>query len=81
MSTRSLFDAVKLGAFQLKNRFVVSPLTRVRADSTYAPNDLLKEYYSQRAGYGLIITECSHVSPLSNAIHCNAFISVMTVIF
>ena len=80
LSTHSLFDAVKLGAFQMKNRFVVSPLTRVRADAnTFAPNDLLTEYYSQRAGFGLIITECSQISTLSNAIHCNSFISVMPV--
>jgi len=31
------------------------------------PNDLMKEYYTQRAGFGLILTECSQVSLRSNA--------------
>lgn len=31
------------------------------------PNDLMVEYYSQRATFGLIISECTPISPLSNA--------------
>jgi len=30
------------------------------------PNDLMVEYYSQRASFGLIIAEGSQISPLSN---------------
>jgi len=38
----------------------MAPMTRCRADpSNGVPNDLMATYYSQRAGFGLIITECS----------------------
>ncbi|EWS75520.1 FAD/FMN-binding family oxidoreductase (macronuclear) [Tetrahymena thermophila SB210] len=63
----NLFTEVQLGALKLKNRFVVAPLTRQRTNpDDGVPNDLLVEYYTQRASFGLIITECSQISPLSN---------------
>ena len=75
MAENTLFDNIHLGDFHLKNRFVVAPLTRNRADpDTFVPNDLLVEHYSQRAGFGLILTECSQVSDLSNTFHCNLMI-------
>ena len=40
----------------------MAPLTRVRAGSTHVPNQLMAEYYSQRAGAGLIMTECTMVA-------------------
>jgi len=42
--------------FQLKNHLVMSPMTRSRAVNNI-PNDLMAEYYGQRTGAGLIITE------------------------
>lgn len=51
-----LFDKYQLGDQELKNRMVMSPLTRCRAIDNI-PNDLMATYYSQRAGAGLIITE------------------------
>lgn len=42
---------------KLKNRVVMAPLTRGRAGQSRVPNDLLVEYYSQRAEAGLVITE------------------------
>lgn len=58
--TPSMHDEVTLGELKLKNRFVVAPLTRRRADSdTALPNDLMVQHYEQRASFGLIITECS----------------------
>jgi N-ethylmaleimide reductase len=44
------------GAFSLKNRLVMAPMTRSRATGNL-PNDLMAEYYGQRTGAGLIITE------------------------
>jgi N-ethylmaleimide reductase len=44
------------GSLQLKNRLVMAPMTRNRAIDNL-PNALMAEYYSQRAGAGLIITE------------------------
>jgi len=45
-----------LGSTELKNRIVMSPMTRSRAIDNI-PNDLMMEYYSQRADGGLLITE------------------------
>jgi 2,4-dienoyl-CoA reductase-like NADH-dependent reductase (Old Yellow Enzyme family) len=60
----TLFTPLKLGALTLPNRIVLSPLTRSRAHpDTRVPSDLAVEYYSQRAGAGLIITEATSVSP------------------
>ena len=52
-----LFAPYQLGALQLANRFVMSPLTRNRAGEGEAPTPLVAEYYAQRAGAGLIIAE------------------------
>ncbi len=46
----------------MRNRVVMSPLTRARAGSERVPNDLMVEYYVQRASAGLIITEATVVS-------------------
>ncbi|KRW99859.1 hypothetical protein PPERSA_10978 [Pseudocohnilembus persalinus] len=64
----TLFDEFKLGETTLKNRFVMGPMTRCRADpKTNVPTDLMVKHYEQRANFGLIITECAPISPLSNA--------------
>lgn len=51
-----LFSRYTLGKIELNNRVVMSPMTRCRAPGNLA-NTLMAEYYSQRAGAGLIITE------------------------
>lgn len=60
----SLFDSVKIGDFELKNRIVMAPLTRCRADGGRVPNTMMAEYYAQRASAGLIITEATSISPM-----------------
>ncbi len=57
-----LFDSVRLGELTLPNRFVMAPLTRCRAIN-HLPNELMAEYYEQRASAGLVITECTMVTP------------------
>lgn len=57
-----LFDTLTLGSLLLKNRIVMAPLTRCRAGEERLPNTLMKEYYRQRAGAGLIITEGAQIS-------------------
>lgn len=52
-----LFSPLQLGALQLKNRVVMAPMTRSRADSNAVPTDVMVDYYGQRAGAGLIISE------------------------
>ncbi|WP_394792259.1 alkene reductase [Rhodoferax sp.] len=62
-----LFNPLKLGSITLPNRILLAPLTRTRADAGHIPNDLMTEYYSQRATGGLLITECTMVSPGTSA--------------
>jgi N-ethylmaleimide reductase len=59
--TTPLFTPVQLGAFALKNRIVMAPMTRARTPST-VPTESMAKYYAQRAGAGLIITEATQVS-------------------
>lgn len=58
-----LFQPLQLGDIEIKNRIVMAPLTRNRAThGNDAPNDLNAEYYTQRAGAGLIVTEATQIS-------------------
>ncbi len=58
-----LLESFKLGPHLLKNRLVMAPLTRCRADmETRVPTALMTEYYRQRAGAGLILTEATVVT-------------------
>lgn len=55
----SVFD---LRGLPLRNRVVMAPLTRARAGRERVPNDLMVEYYTQRASAGLIIAEATTIS-------------------
>ncbi|MBP8274705.1 MAG: alkene reductase [Acidobacteria bacterium] len=57
-----LFSPATLGPLSLKNHLVMAPLTRNRAIGNL-PNALMAQYYAQRAGAGLIITEGTSPSP------------------
>ena len=58
----ALFEALKLGSLQLRNRILMAPLTRARAGREGVPNELMAAYYAQRAGAGLIISEATGIS-------------------
>jgi len=58
----ALFQPVRIGALDLANRIVMSPMTRARAGDGLVPVAINAEYYAQRAGAGLIITEATQVS-------------------
>jgi N-ethylmaleimide reductase len=62
MEAYKLFTPAKVGSIEVKNRIVMSPMTRCRAIGN-VPNDLMAEYYAQRAGAGLIVTEGTSPSP------------------
>jgi N-ethylmaleimide reductase len=57
-----LFSKSTLGSLTLQNHLVMAPMTRNRATNNI-PNDLMAQYYSQRATAGLIITEGTSPSP------------------
>ncbi|MDY6901231.1 MAG: alkene reductase [Cyanobacteriota bacterium] len=61
----NLFSPIQLGSLNLPNRIVMAPMTRLRAVGSI-PTTLMATYYTQRASAGLIVTECTMVSPLSN---------------
>ena len=55
---RTAFDSFDLGGKRLANRIVMAPMTRSRAYGPGAsPTAMTAEYYAQRAGAGLIVTE------------------------
>ena len=51
------FESIRIGRWDLPQRFVMAPLTRNRAGDGQAPTELNATYYGQRASAGLIITE------------------------
>ena len=60
-----LFQSLALGHLLLPNRIVMPPMTRSR--STWpgdTANELMAEYYAQRASAGLIISEGTYISPM-----------------
>ncbi len=59
----SLLAPMLLGAVPLRNRVVMAPMTRSRADADGNTTPLMREYYAQRASAGLIISEGVVVSP------------------
>ena len=59
-----LLEPVQLGEFSLPNRILMAPLTRCRASAGRVPNELMRDYYVQRASAGLIISEATSVTPM-----------------
>ncbi len=60
----NLLDPLKIGALDLPNRVIMAPLTRLRGTVDHLPTPIMAEYYRQRAGAGLIISEGTPVSPM-----------------
>lgn len=58
----TLFDPIKLGAVDAPNRILMAPLTRGRSDEQGVPTPHKIDYYRQRAGAGLIISEATGIS-------------------
>jgi len=58
-----LLEKTKLGNLELKNKIIMSPLTRARAGESRIPNKLMAKYYAQRATAGLIISEATSITP------------------
>jgi N-ethylmaleimide reductase len=63
-----LFTPATLAGLALPNRMVMAPMTRTRSGPGGVQGPLNAEYYAQRATAGLIVTECTSVSPDSAGI-------------
>lgn len=55
--THTLLTPIRLGTVELSNRLVMAPLTRLRCGTEGIPDDVVVEYYRQRASTGMILTE------------------------
>jgi N-ethylmaleimide reductase len=66
MPTPTILQPFPLHDLTLPNRVVMAPLTRGRAGPTRIPNQVMAEYYAQRAGAGLIISEATTISEQAN---------------
>ncbi len=77
----TLFSPILLGPYTLPNRMAMAPMTRNRAGEGNAPQPINAEYYAQRSGAGLIITEGSQIAadavgyPATPGIHSAAQIA------
>ncbi|MFO0944419.1 MAG: alkene reductase [Planctomycetota bacterium] len=59
-----LMDPIVIGELRLPNRVIMAPLTRRRATVPgRIPNSLMRDYYTQRASAGMIISEATSVEP------------------
>jgi N-ethylmaleimide reductase len=81
MAPEKLFSPVQVGPLTLSHRVVMPPLTRMRSNADDTINDMMVEYYGQRASQGgLQIIEGAFVSPHGNGyygapgIHSDKFI-------
>ncbi|NRA55918.1 MAG: alkene reductase [Gammaproteobacteria bacterium] len=61
----TLFQPMQLGTLTLKNRIVMPPMTRSRASQPgNVANQMMADYYAQRASAGLIVAEGTQISAL-----------------
>jgi N-ethylmaleimide reductase len=62
----NLFQPFQMHDLALRNRIVLSPMTRGRAGTARLPNRIMAEYYTQRSSAGLLITEGVTISEEAN---------------
>jgi N-ethylmaleimide reductase len=61
-----LFKPLRLGSLDLPNRIVMPPMTRARSSQPGdVPNELMAQYYAQRASAGLIVSEGTYIAPMA----------------
>lgn len=62
-----LLEPYKSNQLSLRNRVVMAPMTRCRADNDgNVATDLIAEYYAQRASAGLLITEGTFINEMAH---------------
>ncbi|CAM3803783.1 alkene reductase [Parendozoicomonas haliclonae] len=60
--TQTLFQRFEHNGFAVNNRIAMAPMTRSRTETGDVPGQMVANYYGQRAGAGLIITEGAPIS-------------------
>jgi 2,4-dienoyl-CoA reductase-like NADH-dependent reductase (Old Yellow Enzyme family) len=60
----TLQDPIRIGAWNLRNRVIMAPLTRCRCSEGRVPNAMMADYYRQRATAGLIISEATSINAM-----------------
>ncbi|KAJ3094745.1 hypothetical protein HDU97_007636 [Phlyctochytrium planicorne] len=63
MALPNLASPLKLGSLTLKNRLVLSSMTRNRAVDSSIPTDSMVTFYKQRSSAGLLLTEGIFIEP------------------
>lgn len=67
MTQKKLLQPLQVGTQTFSNRVMMAPLTRCRASEGHMPNELMAEYYSQRATSGLLIAEATMIEEGNSA--------------
>lgn len=67
-----LFEPLTIGDIALPNRIVLAPLTRCRSGERRVPNEMMRDYYTQRASAGLMLSEATIVSARGAGYHGTA---------
>ena len=65
-SAKALFTSATIGGLTVANRIALAPMTRCKAGPDRLANPLIADFYAQRAGAGLLITEATTVSAQGN---------------
>ncbi len=58
----TLWTPTRIGRIEVSNRLAMSPMTRRRADADGRPTPRMVTYYTQRASFGMIVTEGTYPS-------------------
>ncbi|HET7267897.1 MAG TPA: alkene reductase [Oleiagrimonas sp.] len=53
----AIWSPITIGRMQLSHRLAMAPMTRSRAEADGTPGALTAEYFAQRAGFGLLVTD------------------------
>ena len=64
--TQKLLEPFDLHDLHLSNRVAMAPMTRARSGTDRLANEIMADYYQQRATAGLLITEATTISAQAN---------------
>ena len=62
-----IFTPLRVGDVEIKNRFIMAPLTRIRETEEHVPTQMMVKHYADRASAGLIIAAARSPTRASRA--------------